>query len=63
LFEIGKEVLCYRNVDELIELYSYYSKRPEACLKIAQAAHRRAHAEHTWKNRLRTLFREIGFNT
>jgi hypothetical protein len=63
LFEIGKEVLCYRNVDELIELYSYYSKRPQACLKIAQAAHRRAHADHTWENRLRTLFREIGFNT
>lgn len=62
MFEIGKEVLAYRSVEELIELYSYYSKRPDACLAIAQAAHRRASAEHTWENRLRNLFRALGFN-
>lgn len=61
MFEIGKEVLCYRNLEELVELLSYYSKRPEACLAIAQAAHRRAHAEHTWEIRLRVLFKELGF--
>lgn len=62
LFEIGKEVLCYRNVEELIELHSYYSQRPEACLAIAQAAHRRAHREHTWESRLRRMLSELGFN-
>ncbi len=62
MFEIGKEVLAYRNVEELIELYSYYSKRPDACLAIAQAAHRRASAEHTWEKRLKNLFRELGFS-
>ena len=62
MFEIGKEVLCYRNVEELIELYSYYSKRPDACLAIARAAHRRAVGEHTWEKRLRNLFCELGFN-
>ena len=62
MFEIGREVLCYRNVEELIELYSYYSKRPDICLKIAQAAHRRAHAEHTWERRLRHLFNELNFH-
>jgi hypothetical protein len=62
MFEIGKEVLCYRNFEELVELVSYYSKRPEACLTIAQAAHRRAHAEYTWEKRLRALFQELGFN-
>jgi len=60
MFEIGKEVLCYRNVEELIELYTYYSKRPDECIAIAQAAHHRAHAEHTWEKRLRKLFRDIG---
>ena len=63
MFEIGKEVLCYRNVEELIELYSYYSKRPEACLAIARAAHRRAHAEHTWEKRLRGLLNDISLHT
>lgn len=62
MFEIGKEVLCYRNAEELIELLTYYSKRPEACLAIARAAHKRAHAEHTWEIRLRKLFADIGFN-
>ncbi|MEO7340171.1 MAG: glycosyltransferase [Luteolibacter sp.] len=61
MFEIGKEVLCYRNMEELVELVSFYSKRPDACLKIAQAAHRRAHAEHTWEKRLRILFQDLGF--
>ena len=61
MFEIGKEVLSYRNVEELIEMLTYYGKRPDACLKIAQAAHRRAHAEHTWEKRLSVLFRQIGF--
>lgn len=62
MFEIGKEVLCYRNLEELVEMLTYYSKRPNICLEIAQAAHRRAHAEHTWEYRLRGLFREIGFD-
>jgi hypothetical protein len=61
IFEIGKEVLCYRNMEELVEIYSYYSKRPDACLKIAQAAHRRAMQEHTWETRFRNLFKELGF--
>lgn len=61
LFEIGREILCYRNIEELIEIYSHYAQRPEACLRIAQAAHRRCHAEHSWEKRLRTVFREVGF--
>lgn len=61
MFEIGKEVICYRNLEELVELVTYFSKRPEACLKIAKAAHRRAHLEHTWENRLRGLFQGLGF--
>lgn len=63
MFEIGKEILCYRNADELVEMYSYYRNRPDTCLAIAQAAHKRAHAEHTWEIRLRKLFFDLGFNT
>lgn len=61
LFEIGKEVLCYRNAEELIELIGFYTRRPDACLAIARAAHRRAHQEHTWEIRLRSLFKDLGF--
>jgi len=61
-YEIGKEILCYRSVEELIEIYTYYHRRPEDCLKIAQAAWRRCSAEHTWEKRFRRIFREVGFH-
>ena len=62
-YELGTEILCYRSVEELIEMYSYYRKRPEECLKIAQAAWRRCAAEHTWEQRFRKIFRETGFKS
>lgn len=62
-YELGKEILCYRGLEELVEIYSFYRKRPEACLQIAQAAFRRANAEHTWEKRFRPVFRELGFHT
>ncbi len=60
-FEIGKEILCYRSVEELIEIFSFYKKRPEECLKIAQAAWQRCSEEHTWEKRFRKIFTEAGF--
>ncbi len=60
-YEIGKEILCYRSVEELIEIYAYYRQRPDECLKIAQAAWARCSAEHTWEKRFRRIFREVGF--
>lgn len=60
-YEIGKEILCYRTPEELLEIYFHYARRPEICLRIAQAAFRRCAAEHTWENRFRKVFREVGF--
>jgi len=61
-WEIGKEILCYRNIEEAVEIISYYRRRPEECLRIGQAAFRRAAREHTWERRFRKLFTEqLGF--
>ena len=60
-WELGREILCYRSIEELIEMYGWYGKRPEVCLKIAQAAWRRASAEHTWEHRFRKIFQQTGF--
>jgi spore maturation protein CgeB len=60
-YELGKEILCYRSVEELIEIYTYYRKHPEDCLKIAQAAWRRCSAGHTWEHRFRNIFQQAGF--
>jgi len=59
-YELGKEILCYRSVEELAEMYNYYRKRPVDCLKIAQAAWRRCGNEHTWEKRFRRIFRQVG---
>ncbi len=61
-FEIGREMLCYRSIEEAAEIYSYYHRRPEECLKIAHAAYRRCAADHTWEKRFRALFATLGFN-
>jgi hypothetical protein len=60
-FELGKEILCYRSVEELLEMYTYYRKRPEDCLAIARAAWRRCSNEHTWELRFRRIFEQAGF--
>jgi Glycosyl transferases group 1 len=60
-WELGREILCYRSVEELIEMFSWYGKRPELCLKIAQSAWRRSMAEHTWEHRFRKIFDQTGF--
>lgn len=62
-FDIGREILCYSSVDELIEMYFQYAPRPEECLRIAHAAHQRCAREHTWEARFRSVFRELGFKT
>jgi len=61
-YELGKEILCYRSLEELIEIYGYYRKRPELCLRIAQAAWRRCTNDHTWEIRLRRVFQQTGFD-
>ncbi|MCE0484481.1 MAG: glycosyltransferase [Methylacidiphilales bacterium] len=55
-YELGKEILCYSSLEELVEIYSYYRSRPGECLKIAQAAWRRSIACHTWEKRFRNFF-------
>lgn len=60
-YDIGREILCYRSEEELVELFSYYRRRPQECAKIALAAWRRCQAEHTWEKRFRKLFQQLGW--
>lgn len=63
LFEIGKEILCYRNIEELREILAYYLPRPDACQRIAVNAHQRAWKEHAWEFRMRRVFENLGLRT
>lgn len=60
LFEVGQEILCYRNIYDFIEVYSQYRRRPDRCREIARAGFLRSVSEHTWAHRFETVFRELG---
>lgn len=58
-FEPGKEVLTYRSVEEILELVRRAKKEPEWAMKIREAGHARAHAHHTYEQRLRTILDHV----
>lgn len=54
-FEEGKEILFYRNDDDLIAKAKYYLAHPEEAKAIGLAGRERALREHTWERRVRAL--------
>lgn len=50
-FEIGKEVLCYKTIDELFQVFDYYLSHPTELEKVRENAYQRFLAEHTYENR------------
>jgi hypothetical protein len=52
IFEIGKEVVAYRNKDEAVDLIRYYASHPEEASKIARAGQMRTLKDHTYKSRM-----------
>ncbi len=59
-FDIGREMVCYRNLEEAVELAHHYLKRPDECRAIAEAGRLRCLAEHTWRHRYLTLLGILG---
>lgn len=55
LFDIGKEIICYQSIDELIELVRYYLDHPEDRKKIAAKGCSRVRAQHTWYHRMKEV--------
>lgn len=56
LYEIGKEIICYRDEKELLELVKYYLSHPDQRKLIAQKGQRRALDDHTYERRLKEMF-------
>ncbi len=55
VFEVGKEVLAYRNADECIALIQYYLERDIERNAIALAGQQRTLREHTYCHRMQEL--------
>lgn len=52
LFEVGKEVVTYRDRDEIPEMVRFYLNNPEARKTVAMKGRERVLREHTYKHRI-----------
>lgn len=60
VYDVGREIVTYRTIDECVEKISFYLKREAGREEIAEAGHKRAMNDHTWNKRfggLLSLFR------
>ncbi len=55
-YEIGREIVCYRSREELVDRCRYYLAHPEAREPIRRAGEARAQRDHTWTRRFDGLF-------
>jgi hypothetical protein len=61
-FEPGREIVTYRNEEELLDRVHYLLKYPLQAETIRLAGRRRALAEHTYHHRFLNLFSSIGLS-
>lgn len=62
-FEVGKEIVCYHDANDLVEKAKYFLSNETERERIRTAGHRRALADHTWQKRLSTAFVQMGLST
>lgn len=59
-FDLGREILCYRNRDEMVELIRYYLRHKEEATAIAGRGRARCLKDHRWLHRYEKIGRLIG---
>jgi len=62
MFEPDREVLVYRDSEELAGKIQYYLQNPQEAEKIRRAGYHRALSEHTYQKRFEQLFETIGLS-
>jgi spore maturation protein CgeB len=63
LFEVGKEIECFKSKEELLEKITYYLKNPIEAELIRAAGRKRALENYTWKRNFEHLFEQMGLKT
>jgi spore maturation protein CgeB len=58
-FEIGKEIVCYEDLDDATRKIEYYLAHGDEREAIARAGRERSLRDHTWVRRLTDLFEQI----
>ncbi len=59
IFETGKEIICFREVEEIPELVRYYLKNSQEREKTAEAGYKKIIGNHTYKHRLSELINRL----
>lgn len=59
LFEVGKEIIMYKNSTDLIQKIKYFLTHEKERLKIAKAGQKRTLGGHTYKKRMKELISNI----
>ena len=59
-YEPGKEVVIYKDVDDLAEKAKYYLEHERERKEIARAGYERTIKEHTYERRFREIFKVMG---
>lgn len=59
-YDIGREIVCYHDYDDLMEKIHYFLAHSEETEEIARAGRARAFRDHTWEKRFETIFRFSG---
>lgn len=59
-YEIGREIVCYRSHEELVDRARYYLAHDTEREAIRRAGYERARRDHTWQQRFETLFERLG---
>jgi hypothetical protein len=59
-FHLGKEISCYRGIDEMIELIRYFLRNPDEVRNMASRARATCVTKHQWQHRFETIVRLLG---
>jgi spore maturation protein CgeB len=58
-FEIGKEIVCYRDFEDLADKVTYYLAHDSERERIRRAGHERCKRDHSWQRRFERAFAEM----
>ena len=61
LYELEQEIAVFRTKEELADKVRFYLVHPDQAQRVRTAGRERALRQHTWQQRFRDLFRQVGF--
>ena len=58
-FNIGKEIYCYNNIDNIIEIIKIILMQPEESNFVRFNGHKRSISDHLYENRMKAFFKDL----